>query len=126
MLAESLDRGADPHQWLSLETLNKAAALLRSLAEEPQAEPAKPYGYVITWSTGQKQFFNGLPAYDDPGATAQAVYTHPAAKQERLTDKQLQEVRDQFVFGEDRSVDDELELMNAVQSACAKAWGVKL
>jgi hypothetical protein len=76
-----------------------AATLLRSLAEEPHAagpEDVKVYQAIAD------------------------NCTHPVAKQERLTDEQIDDLLLQSAGLGKRA------LIDNTQSACAKAWGVKL
>ena len=72
-------------------------------------------------------FENGafLATHRLAAALLRSLAQEPAA--ERLTDEELEAMRDQFLFGEDGpSLADELELFRAIEFACAKKWGVKL
>lgn len=98
-----------------------AATLLRSLAEEPQAEPAA-WLFVHNRGGGVKGYtFHTLEeystAYRDTCLETIPLYLHPAAKQERLTDEQIDAVFHKS-YGP--------EYARAIESACAEAWGVKL
>ena len=117
-----------------VEDMEKSAALLRSLAEEPQAEQeawryqVEQNGCLIT------KISLDPPKSFLPIRNVVALYTHPAAKQERLTEgdiRAIEDLTDEEVMARPRDPMDfgrswDFAFARAIESACAKAWGVKL
>ena len=112
-----------------VEDMGKAGALLHSLAEEPQADPV----YWVVKNIYPREFqdpdlevFETRQEAEDLANAFNSTYTifpvyvasNPAAKQERLTDEQINEAWKPWMRGTD--------VARAIESACAKAWGVKL
>ena len=111
-------------------------ALLRSLAEEPQAEPVAEVRRIHWGNNPRNIGVNSLEALTDLNTlpVGAKLYTHPAAKQERLTDEQIASLAEEAFrdgFYSPRTYNDTVlntagEAWEEAKASLLNAWGVKL